>query len=167
MKNKKGFTLVEMMAVVLIIAGLAAIAYPAYTKVINRARTAEAFSLIEIVREAQQRSAVVNGHFFPQFTNAHISGRTRLIKANDVSVETGKLKRGLYTVSMLFHADSHGNKTLNCIRVDYGSDSSTPIFTIYTHIQDSRIWCKEIDDGNGICGTIHSLENINTLDCDD
>ena len=55
MKNKKGFTLTEIMVVVLIIAGLSAISYPLYTKAITKARVAEAVALTEIVREAQQR----------------------------------------------------------------------------------------------------------------
>ena len=164
MKNKKGFTLMEMMAVVIIIAGLAAIAYPTYTRAINRARTAEAFSLIEIVREAQQRSFVVNGAHFFTFTPAHVSGRTRLIKTNDAIVENGQLKRGLYTVRVLRQLEDPIRNRVQCIRVDYG-DVQSPLFTIFAHVEDSRIWCEEAGENNGICRTIRSLEDIATLDC--
>ena len=168
MKNKKGFSLSEMMVVVLILAGLAAIAYPSYTKSIMKARVAEALSLSEIVREAQQRSLALNGSYFSNFTNAHVSGRTRLIKSNDVTVSNGKLKRGLYTVSISNLGTGNNAVKNGCIIVQYSKISETqnvaPVFTIYTHVEDSRIGCSEADSGNGICGTISSVEN-GTVDC--
>ncbi len=151
MKNKKGFTLTEIMVVVLIIAGLSAISYPLYTKAITKARVAEAVALTEIVREAQQRNLVVNGSYFKAFNNSHVTGRTRLIKGNDAKVvEGGVLKKGLYMVKI--------NSTKNCIVVSYGDDLDDPIFTIYTPIEDSRMWCTEADGGNGICAIMPSLE---------
>ena len=161
MKNKKGFTLMEMMVVVLIIAGLAAIAYPVYTKAIIRARLAEAFSLTEIVREAEQRSLAVNGKYFYRFTNEHISGDTRLIKGRtgDLSIVDGALKKGLYTVSLVDETgDPAAANKSGCITVKYGEEDSNPIFTIYVPIEDSRIWCEEANSDNGICSTIPNLE---------
>ena len=150
MKNKKGFTLTEIMVVVLIIAGLSAISYPLYTKAITKARVAEAVALTEIVREAQQRSLAVNGSYFGKFGRAHVTGRTRLIKGNEAQItEGGALKKGLYTVKV--------DNGKNCIIVLYG-DASEPIFTIYTHVEDSRMWCTEADGSNGICAIIPSLE---------
>ena len=160
MRNEKGFTLSEMMVVVLVLAGLAAIAYPSYTKSIMKARVAEALSLSEIVREAQQRSLALNGAYFSGFTNAHVRGRTRLVKANDLEVEDGKLIKDLYTVSIA-NVNASGNVKAvknGCIIVKYGPSQSTPIFTIRTHVEDSRIGCEEAQSGGGICGTIPSVE---------
>ena len=134
MQNKKGFTLMEMMVVVLIIASLAAIAYPTYSKVITKARVAEAISLGEIVREAQQRYRVVNGgNYFSKFTNSHINGRTRLIKSSDVIVENGQLKKGDYTVSLMREKTSPKG---SCIKVEY-MKQGVYVFFIQMLVEDS------------------------------
>lgn len=164
MKSKKGFTLIEMMVVVLVLAGLAAIAYPSYSKSINRARVAEAFSLVEIVREAQQRNLAVNGNYFGSFTNKHISGRTRLIKSGDVTVSGGQLIKGMYRVSIADEGTGNNAIDNGCIVVRYGQNAGDPLFTIYTHVEDSRIWCEELNDNNGICGIIPALETT-AVDC--
>ena len=44
MKNKKGFTLVEILTVVIIIGILSALALPQYRRVVERARATEAMA---------------------------------------------------------------------------------------------------------------------------
>lgn len=52
---KKGFTLVELLVVVLIIAVLAAIALPQYTTAVERSRATEALTLMAAISESAQR----------------------------------------------------------------------------------------------------------------
>ena len=63
MNNKKGFTLIELLVVVLIIGILAAMAMPAYFKAVERARAAEADTMIGTVVNAQQRYKMKTGRF--------------------------------------------------------------------------------------------------------
>jgi type IV pilus assembly protein PilE len=55
MKKSIGFTLVEMMVVVAVIAILSAIAFPAYSKFVQRSRRVEAQTLINTVMQAQEK----------------------------------------------------------------------------------------------------------------
>ena len=51
---KKGFTLIELMVVVLIIGILAAVALPQYENSIKKSRTAEAIVMLKSIADAQQ-----------------------------------------------------------------------------------------------------------------
>lgn len=50
-----GFTLIELMLVLVVVGILSLIAYPAYTESVRKARRAEAISLINQIAQAQER----------------------------------------------------------------------------------------------------------------
>jgi type IV pilus assembly protein PilE len=54
--NKKGFTLLEMMMVVVVVGILAAIAIPSYTGYMNRTRRAEAITALETVALYEEKA---------------------------------------------------------------------------------------------------------------
>ncbi|MBL7198474.1 MAG: prepilin-type N-terminal cleavage/methylation domain-containing protein [Candidatus Omnitrophica bacterium] len=55
MFNKKGFTLLELIIVIVVIGILASIALPRYMRVAERARATEAKSMLSAIRNAQAR----------------------------------------------------------------------------------------------------------------
>jgi prepilin-type N-terminal cleavage/methylation domain-containing protein len=71
--NRKGFTLIELLVVVLIIGILASIAIPQYFKVVEKARVAEAMSLISSVKSAEERYLARGGAYTSDFTQLDIS----------------------------------------------------------------------------------------------
>ena len=54
-RSQGGFTLIEVMIVVVIVGILAAVAYPAYTSHVQRSRRADAVKLLTAVSQAPER----------------------------------------------------------------------------------------------------------------
>lgn len=55
--NKKGFTLVELLAVVLIVAILSGVALPQYRKVVEKANVTEAENMMRVIYDSSERLA--------------------------------------------------------------------------------------------------------------
>ncbi len=85
--NRAGFTLIELMIVVAIIGVLAAVAIPSYRGYLVRARASEAFSVLQGIREAEERHynsdwgnhqyLGTNGNWMPSNTNSAPTGCSR------------------------------------------------------------------------------------------
>jgi len=70
---KKGFTLVELLVVVLIIGILAAVAVPQYQKSVDETRFSRAMVLLETIRTAQNTYYMANGRYSTSWEDLDIS----------------------------------------------------------------------------------------------
>src|SRR5437588_4399520 len=67
-RGRKGFTLVELAVVIVIIGVLAAFGVPRFLKSVERAKAAEAFSYLSAVRAAQERYNARQGTYASDLT---------------------------------------------------------------------------------------------------
>ena len=72
-KDEKGFTLIELMIVVAVIAVLSAIAYPSYQEYVMRSRRADAQSLLNEAAARQERWRAQNGSYITATAEADIA----------------------------------------------------------------------------------------------
>jgi prepilin-type N-terminal cleavage/methylation domain-containing protein len=76
--SRKGFTLVELAVVIVIIGVLAAFGVPQFLKSVERSKAAEAFNYLSAVRAAQERYLAKNGFYYSGTPNEE----TGLFEAN-------------------------------------------------------------------------------------
>ena len=65
--NKKGFTLMELLIVVIMISGLVAVAYPSYISSIERARASEAVNMLGAIKAAQEKNFIMYDNYAETF----------------------------------------------------------------------------------------------------
>lgn len=134
----KGFTLAEVLVVVLIISVLAAIVYPMYTKSITRSRAVEAINLLEMVRNRQLQKFARDNQYYTDMSK--ISQLTS--NSADTVVDGNTIKIKDYTLSL--------DSDKNCMRAEYKKGSTE--FTFSASYDKSGLGCT-----GAICSSFGSI----------
>lgn len=122
MRQARGFTLIELMITVVVIAILAAIAYPSYTQYVTRGKRAAAQSVMMDLANRQQQFLLANRRFG---TKVEMEGSGFVVPSDvavthtyDISVGTGSLPTFTITFTpqspfsdVVLTLDSEGRRT--------------------------------------------------------
>jgi len=74
MQSKKGFTLIELLIVIIIIGVLATLAIPQYTKLVEKARAAEALTMVGALRSSEASYKLESGAYTTDLTKLYVGG---------------------------------------------------------------------------------------------
>lgn len=125
-KNKKGFTLIEMLVVTIIIAILAAIAMPQYAASVERSRAQEALVVLRSVKDAADRYRTRRLEYPSTFKKLDVELPKGHTCATDSQCEFGKFT---YTIE----------PQTSCIAARTG-DRTYSIERIFS--PENTIWCR-------------------------
>ncbi len=152
-RTKKGFTLTEMLILVLIVSVLTAIAYPLYTRTVTKARAVEAINLLAMVRSKQLLKFARNKQYY-----TNVSGLGQLTSdATQETVNGQVLHINDYTISL--------NSVKNCATATYNKGNTT--FSFSSGYETAGLGCTGsicTSFGN-ILGTAQEVCNCGSKTC--
>ncbi len=89
-RNLSGFTLIELMVVITILAIISSIGYPMYTDQVRKARRTDARGALQQIAMAQERFYTLNGRYTTDLGSLNLP----------VAIRSGSSEEGYYDISV-------------------------------------------------------------------
>jgi prepilin-type N-terminal cleavage/methylation domain-containing protein len=137
--SRKGFTLVELAVVIVIIGVLAAFGVPQFLKSVERSKAAEAFNYLSAIRSAQERYLAKEGVYASESYKGKLDITQTEPKYFDVgSMLAGQTGSGTPTWSLTLSrkssTSSYGTYTVQFTQEGFNTDSSGSTIISYSDI---------------------------------
>ena len=124
-KTRKGFTLVELAVVIVIIGVLAAFGVPRFLKSVERSKAAEAFAYLAAVRSSQERYQAQNGIYSSDITLLDIKASTpKYFTVGTVAAGSTSSLQDSWTLTLTRTGASAGYGAYTVIFTQDGYDST-------------------------------------------
>lgn len=152
--NKKGFTLMELLIVVVIIAGLAAVTYPSYKSNLERARASEAVNIIGTIQAAQQKHFINYEEYGAIFRD--INDFEPAINDFNPNSNTFNTEYFKYTLRV---TDRRSNVIAQ--RIDGDGNSANKGYSLTGVFTEGFIRCNfSNDDGEKVCSSLTDRDAV-------
>jgi prepilin-type N-terminal cleavage/methylation domain-containing protein len=132
-ESRKGFTLVELAVVIVIIGVLAAFGVPQFLKSVERSKAAEAFNYLAAVRSAQERYVAMQGIYTSVGTLLDISQvAPKYFDVGTINVDNGTPGSPSWFLTLTRKSTSSSYGAYTVTFTQNGFDTSTTDSTIMT-----------------------------------
>ena len=129
--TRKGFTLIELAVVIVIIGVLAAFGVPRFLKSVERSKAAEAFQYLSTVQAAQERYLAKEGVYTNDLTNLNITQLApKYFTVGKITTEKALDGNPTWTMTLTRYDSSYGPYTVTF--TNQGWDSTYGGLNIYT-----------------------------------
>jgi prepilin-type N-terminal cleavage/methylation domain-containing protein len=137
--RRRGFTLVELAVVIVIIGVLAAFGVPQFLKSVERSKAAEAFNYLSAIRSAQERYLAKEGVYASETYKQHLDitqGQPKYFDVGSIQMSASNFGTPSWslTLSRKSTSSSYGTYTVQFTQDGFNSDSAQSTIMDYTEI---------------------------------